>query len=1059
MGNSESALPLFETMDFFQARIPLLPIHFYEDLVDRNSSCEQLRDKVTCLLKNPIIREAITVANPQFMGSVDYVLNRPNHRKSNKVLRSLIHYLIRLSTRATPYGIFAGVSLGKFEDSSSLIIGNVERHRKIARPDMEWIMNIVQYLEKEPVVVAQLTVVTNPLLYIVGSRAKLPYLNYTNSENNEIKNSSIKATTLVKYVLERAQKPITFAQLAIEIQEKHPETSYNRIVQFITTLLHQEFIISNLRPPISIHKAELPFDYLRKQIEPLNGLDDMKQRLNTVNEQIHQYNKSIIGEGEVLYHRLHENLNRILSTKNPLQVDMEVEIKKVSLNQDVAKQIAKAAEIMWRLSPEPSNPHLASYRNNFIEKYGFHQQVPLLELLDEDAGLGAPPDYKYPESKYRAEQITVNIERNKVLGIWVADAIKSGHNEIELTEERLMKMETPESHLQPPTSLEMFITIATDNKQRSKIIINPNSGSSGAGRTFGRFSTFLNTDEALEFSKMYGNRNINDDEPIMAEIVYLPVNSRHANVAITNQMCAYQIVLGTNISESNYTKTIPLSDLYVGCTNHYFYLISRNLNREVIPTMTNMLNYQHSPNVYRFLREVANERQRNIIPFYWGHLSEFPMLPRIRYQNIVLSLAKWSLNKNVEVFQQCKNSDDWIKCFSEWRAQWNIPRYVYITVADNRLLFDLDNNYFVFELYDKYKSLNGSESLWLTECGFEMKEVWGRGDNGYSIAEYVVPLVSKKTNKSASNQRKIVCPYSSSLGVTKRYFPGREWLYAKLYGMSEREEEFIGKYLKAFCDHAERQHLIKRFFFIRYTDPEPHIRIRFNSNPSELIQKLIPAIHTWAEQLEIEGLLNQITFDTYEPEIYRYGGKEVISLAEEIFSADSKLVAELISIWCDKRNPENLVELAMISVMDILNHFLPSLEEQVKWCQEKDWHMHYSIEFQKRRRDYMALCDASNETPYLEQNSMVKNYIHLRKEKILSYKYALDQNNKRMMLTASQSSILDSLVHMNLNRLLGTNRNQERKIMSLISHSLYHLNNRRKHTQQTFEGILSYDNN
>lgn len=96
-----------------------------------------------------------------------------------------------------------------------------------------------------------------------------------------------------------------------------------------------------------------------------------------------------------------------------------------------------------------SNPHWTQYRNDFIEKYGIDCQVPILELLDEDLGLGAPPDYKYPESRYSLEHPILNAEREKVLANWITNVIKEGKIEIELTNEKLKRIETLSDELLP----------------------------------------------------------------------------------------------------------------------------------------------------------------------------------------------------------------------------------------------------------------------------------------------------------------------------------------------------------------------------------------------------------------------------------------------------------------------------------------------------------------------------------------------------------------------------------------------------------------------------------
>ncbi|WP_194843174.1 thiopeptide-type bacteriocin biosynthesis protein, partial [Paenibacillus polymyxa] len=225
--------------------------------------------------------------------------------------------------------------------------------------------------------------------------------------------------------------------------------------------------------------------------------------------------------------------------------------------------------------------------------------------------------------------------------------------------------------------------------------------------------------------------------------------------------------------------------------------------------------------------------------------------------------------------------------------------YITTSVSDNRVLIDLKNEFFILELFEKYHKLSDSQSLWLTESGFEPSDVWARGKEGRFIAEYVIPLVRTNveeplTPKQCEDMNLIQRPIREHSNII--YLPGSEWLYIKLYGMSEREEEFIGNYIRTFCEQVENQGIINRYFIVRYKDPDHHIRLRLHGEESVVCKQLIPAIHMWARRLKVGGLLSKIIFDSYEPEIERYGGKRLISIAERFFAVDSKITVELVSL-------------------------------------------------------------------------------------------------------------------------------------------------------------------
>ena len=63
-----------------------------------------------------------------------------NKNKRNQDIEStLLKYIIRSTTRATPYGLLSGISAGEFAKNTDVIREDVIENKKRCRVDMGWL--------------------------------------------------------------------------------------------------------------------------------------------------------------------------------------------------------------------------------------------------------------------------------------------------------------------------------------------------------------------------------------------------------------------------------------------------------------------------------------------------------------------------------------------------------------------------------------------------------------------------------------------------------------------------------------------------------------------------------------------------------------------------------------------------------------------------------------------------------------------------------------------------------------------------------------------------------
>jgi thiopeptide-type bacteriocin biosynthesis protein len=128
------------------------------------------------------------------------------------------------------------------------------------------------------------------------------------------------------------------------------------------------------------------------------------------------------------------------------------------------------------------------------------------------------------------------------------------------------------------------------------------------------------------------------------------------------------------------------------------------------------------------------------------------------------------------------------------------------------------------------------------------------------------------------------------------FLPGSEWLYLKLYTGAATADRLLAEVVAPLVKSALGSGAADGWFFIRYGDPDWHLRLRFHGAPARL-KELAGELPTLLEPLHRERLLWKVQLDTYEREVERYGGPESVLLAERLFQADSEAVLELLELF------------------------------------------------------------------------------------------------------------------------------------------------------------------
>jgi thiopeptide-type bacteriocin biosynthesis protein len=1070
---SRRARPLYEPTDFFVVRAPLLPLEAYLNLhrqragVPAHESSHEPSPWLVAQSKD--VRRALAVGSVALLDA-EHVA-RSNGSRRLKVESKLLRYMIRMSTRPTPFGLFAGVAMGRWGDRTDLAL-SVAPRRQRTRPDMAWLMKLVIDLESIPEVRRHLRVVANSAALIRAGRV---FLAERVSRGEATPPSvSIRATSVVRRALLAAREPITLEALASFLLADTPGATPDKVDKLLTELWQQTLLLTDLRPPLTV---ESPARYVLDRLANIPAAAAVRTEMLSILEGAARWDGSAQTDGADGYRRMVAEAARTRAfERSPFQVDSAVQLAGERISRRVGEKVAVAAEILLRLSPFPRGPaHIAVYRRLFAERYGTRREVPLVELLDPNFGLGPPLSQAPPSAAAAGISRAKAWQRAQAMLELATHALHERRRSVDLDEAMMKRLETWEPSTRPPTSLDVYVSVAATSKEALDagdflVVVEPNVGALGAGRTLGRFADLLpGSREAL--ARAAASEEARTPRALSAELAYQPRLFRLGNVSIRPNVRTYEVAVGVT-SGREPARTIPLDELVVGIRDDRFYVRWPAAGQDVAITAGHMLRPLRAPAVCRFLSDVGRDGCCQLSAFQWGAASTFPFLPRIQIDGIVLALAQWRFAASSAPEVPLDRPDAFYAALQRWCAHWQVPQHVYLTAGDNRLLLDLTAPEQADEIRRVLQTRQSADAVLLTEVFPDFDHIWVRDvENRPFITELVVPLISSRpaatgqpalvsggaatrdalapsgTNASGASALsqpgvpnaaaavgwKLGVPNAAAAVGWKLHPLGSEWLFAKLYGGRALEDDLLAGPLRRFAGRVVAAGLADEWFCVRYSDPERHLRVRFRGDPQRLLRGLVPLLCEWTNELIREGSCRRSVLDTYEQEVERFGGPAGMRAAETLFAADSQAVVDLLELLQTKKAVLDRELLAVMTVDALLDGFGLDMEARFRWCRgQVRSRQEASREYRHWKgalRTLLADADAVRCAP---AGSEIAGILERLRSAAAALGKTLRDLESTSTLTRPASELYQSVIHLHLNRLLGGDSAAESRVIGLL---------------------------
>lgn len=258
---------------------------------------------------------------------------------------------------------------------------------------------------------------------------------------------------------------------------------------------------------------------------------------------------------------------------------------------------------------------------------------------------------------------------------------------------------------------------------------------------------------------------------------------------------------------------------------------------------------------------------------------------------------------------------------------------------------------------------------------------------------------------------------------------GSKWLYYKIYCGVKTADIILVEHLNEKITFLKEKKLIEKWFFIRYNDPDSHIRLRFLLTEKENLYQVIEKLQDSFEKLQDQNLIWKIQTDTYTRELERYGTNNY-KLTETIFEADSELILNYLELKKLFATETTSVLFSLMTIDSLLNSFkLPTKEKvtllnsmQLSFKQEFNANKALKKELDKHYRELSKEVE-STLTGINNEYQPIFEIIELKAAKVKDIVSTIITN-----LEISLSSYLNSQIHMMINRQY-TSRQREYELL------------------------------
>ncbi|WP_196807848.1 thiopeptide-type bacteriocin biosynthesis protein [Mycobacterium sp. 141] len=827
------------------------------------------------------IREAVQLASPVLSAQVDKLFSSSGTdtpvKKRKRLHKGLLKYALRLSTRCTPFGMFAGVAVLPVGDGPPVLGKSHIRHVRATGA-------VTRRLLEEARALPQARLYPNPALVERADRLVVTVMRGVDDTHTL---ASIRATGPARLAVDTAAGTATRQDIEQRVADAYPAAGAAKARKLVGDLLQAEVLLCEAE-----HSA---FDG-----DPLARVPDTVEGATRIRAAVARYSAAAVpvDDGSL------DALLRLFSTGG-VQRDVHVDLELDASGQVPASIVDAARDAITALAATmahlPATPALDEFSGGFLERYG-DTLVPFLTAVDEELGIGYPRAHEAVAHAAVTDVPAVERRRDLIARL-LHEAASEGLDVVDLTDADLAGFPEPDGM---PSSFDVMLKLHREPTGLRATVAG--LGFPG-GSAIGRFTAVVPrardfAQRWVEFDTAWWADNAGG-RGILCGVDYIAGTDSVNEVAATAQL--YPATLAVNARPHRPAgPVLTLADIYLGYADGRVRTVLAD-GTPVRMRQLNMATTRTSAKAIRLLQEISDAGIR--VPFWsWGEAETIlNHLPAVRYRGVTLAEQRWRYPATADRTQTA---------LRDWIAATGISRHVRVGPYDNQLHLDTQHPLHLDLLLDEITAGNH----WLYRApGPDQMGVVGDCRAATHTAEAVVTVAAPGTSRVEPDLTSHP-PHVPADDEHRLLMPGGPWTAFAITAAGNSHDRILCAFADAFPD------LAGDWYFVRYREKDrDQLRLRVRRPVTALA-----AVLAWLADARLAGRIGDYAIPVYHRELERYGGPRSFPCYERLFCRETERIVTMLPI-IDFNSPTPATSAAPIrpgveAAAGVLTQWLDSLD-------------------------------------------------------------------------------------------------------------------------------------